>query len=145
MINSRINLIDVSWSAAGDFILEKGDIQDTGKVFGLAFLQEVRARVATTVGEWATIPTLGCYLDQMTGQPNNQETANVLQQSIIYSLTNDRYLSPADFTVTITPISISNLLIRITFLGILTDQPINSKMVLNIVCDLMGQGPWIVR
>ena len=145
MINARIGLVDVSWSAAGDFILEKGDLQDTGKVFGLAFLQEVKARVSTTVGDWATVPNLGCYLDQMSGQPNNQNTANALQAAITYSLTNDNYLAPSDFSINVIPMSISNLLIRITFLGILTNQPINSKMVLNIVYDLTGKGPFIVR
>ncbi len=145
MINNRIDKIDLRWAQSGDLVLLNGDLQDTSKTFGQGFLQEVMTRVNYALGSWKTNPSIGSTLDEFEGQPNNEDTGKRLESSVQSCLTRDGFLSPSDFEVAAVPVGPSQILLRLAFLGILTDQPVDSRIILNIIYDLTGKGPYLVK
>lgn len=144
MINSRIGKVDLKWSYVGDFTIFKGDLEDTSKVFGEAFIQEVRSRISDHIGSWATKPNIGSNIDEFEGLPNTKETGERLKADLSYALTKDGFLSKSDFSLSAVPVSETQILVRLTFLGILTDEPLDSKIIANIIFDLTGKGPHLV-
>jgi hypothetical protein len=145
MINERIEKVDIRWSQVGDFILKSGDIEDSSKNFGEAFIQEVRTRISNAIGTWKTNPIIGSNIDEFEGQPNTPLTGQRLQADATFALTKDGYLNINEFEITPVPIAETQILMRIQFRGILTERLPDSKIILNIIFDLTGKGPFIVN
>jgi len=145
MIELRINLIDMKWSFDGDFLLENGDIADTSSQAGLGFIQEVKDRVTSSFGDWRLLPGRGSDIDEFHGQINNQNTWENIERAITFSLTSDLFLDKQDFAISIAPITESEIAIRIDFNVSLTGAPPDSTIVLKIIYDLTGKGPFIIR
>jgi len=145
MINARIDRVDLKFSQAGDFVIKSGDLEDTSNNFGEAFVQEVRSRIGNAINSWKTNPIIGSNIDEFEGQPNTPNTGQRLKQDATFALTRDGYLDSTDFEVTPVPVSETQILMRIQFRGVLTDRLPDSKIILNIIFDLTGKGPFIVN
>ena len=145
MINDRIDKIDLGWSEIGDLTLRRGDFKDTSDKFGKAFIQEIRSRIGHTAGTWRTNPNIGSNIDEFEGQPNTPLTGDRIRADINFALTKDSFLDISEFEVIPVPVSRSEILVRVQFKGILTEQLPDSTINLNIIFDLTGKGPYIVN
>ena len=145
MIELRLNLIDMKWSSDGDFLVENGDIADTSNKVGLGFVQEAEDRVKSSLEDWKLYPGRGADIDIFHGEINNEDTWENLERAITFALTSDLFLDNQDFSVTIAPIAESEIGIRIDFNTSLTDTVPDSTIVVKIVYDLAGKGPFIIR
>lgn len=145
MINTRIPLVDLKFTQVGDLSIKQGDLEDTSRVPGLAFRQEVRNRISSAIGSWKTAPRIGSNIDTFEGLPNNADTGAKLENDAANALTKDGFLNRNDFHVKAIPVSQIAILLRIQFRGILTDQLPDSTIVFSIIHDLSGRGPFIVN
>jgi hypothetical protein len=145
VIDAKLKLTDLKWSGEGDFIMENGDIADTNNNTGLAFLQEVEERVKSGYRDWKLNELKGAGVDEYEGEINNIETQREIQNSIEYAFTKDGFLDRQDFEVTAAPISVSQVAVRIDFDTSLTDVVPDSTILVKVVYDTQGKGPFIVR
>jgi len=144
-IETRIELVDFEWSLDGDFVVRNGDLADTANSTGRGFIQEVEDRVKSSFGEWKLLSEKGANLEDFEGQVNNEATWKRVEAAIDFSLTKDGFLEQADFTSTAAPVSNIEIAVRIDFNAALTNVIPDSKIVVKVVFDLQGQGPFIVR
>jgi len=144
-IEKRLELIDFEWSGDGDFVIRNGDISDTENSIGMAFTQEIEDRTKSSIEDWKLLPGKGANLEDFEGQINNESTWKKLEAAIDFSFTKDGFLDQSDFVVTAAPVSNTEVAIRIDFNASLTNIIPDSKIVIKVVFDLEGQGPFIVR
>lgn len=144
-IETRIEIVDLEWSLEGDFVIRNGDISDTENSKGRAFIQEVEDRTKSSFEEWKLLPNKGANIEEFSGEINNERTWKAIESSISFSLTKDGFLDQRDFTVTAAPVSNTSVAVRIDFNASLTNLIPDSKIVVKVVYDLQGQGPFIVR
>jgi hypothetical protein len=145
LINERIDIVDFKWVNVGDFAFSSGDVLDTYNSFGEGFIQEVLTRIDSSFGDWKTNRELGSTLSNHEGMSNTEATGRSLEASVQGCLTKDGFLTLSDFTVTSVPVGIHQILLTISFIGILTDKPINSTISLSIIYDLTGKGSYLVK
>jgi len=144
-LESRLELVDFEWSLDGDFVVRNGDLADTVNSLGQGFIQEIEDRVKSSLDYWKLLPEKGANLDDFEGQVNNEKTWKRVEAAIDFSLTKDGFLEQSDFTVTAAPVSNIEIAVRIDFNTALTNVIPDSKIVVKVVFDLQGQGPFIVR
>lgn len=145
MIDSKLKLTDLKWAGVGDFIIENGDIADTLSVSGLAFIQQIEERVKSGYKDWKLNPMEGAGLDEFKGKVNSLQTQREIENSIEFSFTKDLFLDRQDFKVTAAPISHTQVAVRIDFDTSLTDVVPDSTILIKVVYDTDGNGPFIVR
>jgi len=145
MIDLRLDMVDLSWSSSGDFIIENGDLADTFSTEGLGFIQEAEERVKSSAGDWKLLPEKGANIDEYHGEINNLDTWKSIESSITLALTADSFLNKQDFAITIAPITQTEIAIRIDFNASLTAIVPDSTIVIKVVYDLVGKGPFIIR
>lgn len=145
MIEFRLDIVDMRWSSSGDFVVHNGDLADTSDEVGRGFIQEIQDRTMSSFGDWKLLPGKGSDIDEFHGNINNEETWDNLERRLTFAYTNDLFLDKQDFSITIAPITESEVAIRIDFNTALTDIVPDSTIVLKIVYDLSGKGPFIVR
>lgn len=144
-IRKRINIVDMEWSSDGDFVIRNGDLSDTLNFRGMGFIQEVEDRVKSTLEDWKLLPKKGANIEEFYGEQNNKKTWKQIETAISFSLTKDGFLNSQDFSVTVAPLSNTEVAARIDFNISLTDTVPDSKIVVKVVYDLAGQGPFIIR
>jgi len=144
-IERRIDIVDFEWSNDGDFIIRNGDISDTYRSVARGFIQEIEDRVKSSYEEWKLIPNRGANLDEFHGQINNEKTWKAIESTINFALTKDGFLDQQDFMVTAAPVSNTEIAVRIDFNASLTNVIPDSKIVVKVIYDLAGQGPFIIR
>ena len=143
-IESKLLLTDLKWSGEGDFIIENGDLADTSINLGAAFIQEVQERVKSSTGDWGLQTDKGANMDDFIGETINKELQTQIEDAIVFSLTKDLFLDSQDFVVTAAPISTTQLAVRIDFDTSLTNLVPDSTILLKIVYDTSGKGPFII-
>ena len=144
-IERRVGIVDFEWSGDGDWVIRNGDISDTNNSTGRAFIQEVEDRAKSAVDDWKLQPQKGANLEDFEGEVNNERTWKRIEAAIDFSLTKDGFLDQSDFIVTAAPVSNTEVAVRIDFYASLTNIIPDSKIVVKVVFDLKGQGPFIVR
>ncbi len=106
---------DLLWTARGDLaISHNGDIMDTYDDPLRSFVQEIRTRLASDLGEWVQFPTVGATLSDYVGRPNNKMTAESIKTRITSSLTRDGLVNSRDLKVMYAPIAIDRILFRLS-------------------------------
>jgi len=143
MIETKIKIADMKWSSSGDYIIQNGDIADTSRTVGSGFLQEVQDRIKSSVGDWKLVPNRGAGLELFKGRQNDEDLWEDIKTTIGYSLTRDLFLNRQDFQILIIPIDDTGIAIRIDFNLSLTTVAPDSTIIVKIVYDLEGQGPFI--
>ena len=144
-IETRIELVDISWSSEGDFIINNGDLGDTFQNIGKGFIQEIEDRVKSAFKDWKLLPNRGSDLNEFEGQVNNEDTWRDIELSISLALTRDSFLEQQDFVVTTAPLSNTQIGIRIDFNVALTNIVPDSTITVKVIYDLKGLGPFIIR
>lgn len=144
-IEAKLELVDFEWSQDGDFVLRNGDLADTNISVGRAFIQEIEDRVKSSFEDWKLLPDKGANIEDFHGEINNKDTWKQMEAAIAFSITKDGFLDQQNFLVTVAPISNTEAAARIDFNTSLTDLIPDSKIVVKVAYDLLGQGPFIVR
>lgn len=144
-LQNKLPIIDLEWSADGDWVIRNGDLADTKESKGRAFIQEVEDRAKSSTNDWKLLPKRGASIDEFHGDNNNERIWKKIESAISFSLTRDGFLDRQDFIVTAAPLSNTEVVVRIDFDASLTDTIPDSKIVLRIVYDLAGQGPFMIR
>jgi len=145
MLSNPIGNVDVKWSKIGDFMIKNGTLEDTENNPGLSFQQEVTARIMSSKSDWTLVQDMGANLEDFEGEINNSSTGKRIAAAITKSLVFDEFLGPSDFMVEVIPVSESSVLIKVKFSTLLTNQVLDSKIIMNFVYDLNGKGPFFVR
>jgi len=109
----RVN--DLKWTWSGDLVLSKdGDLDDTAHHSDLlSLVQEVKTRVRSSLYDWKLQPHLGASLNELIGEPNSKELAEMGKARIIAALTRDDLLATQLIKVQYMPIDRHHLLYRI--------------------------------
>lgn len=144
-IETKLELIDFEWSQDGDFVFRNGDLADTKISTGRAFIQEVEDRAKSAFDEWKLLPNKGANIEDFHGLNNNEVVWKQIESALSFSLTKDGFLEQQDFVATAAPMSNSEVAVRIDFNTSLTDVIPDSKIVVKVAYDLLGQGPFMVR
>lgn len=144
-IENRIDLVDFEWSQDGDWVFRNGDLADTKISIGRGFIQEVEDRAKSAFEDWKLLPNKGANIEDFHGEINNQDTWSRMEAAVSFSLTRDGFLDQQDFLVTAAPVSNTEAAIRIDFNTSLTDVIPDSKIVVKVAYDLLGQGPFMIR
>lgn len=145
MIERRIELTDLKWSNEGDLVVENGDLADTKRAIGLAFIQEVSDRVKSSFADWQLTPSKGADLDEFIGSINSSATQKAVEDAISFSFTKDNFLDRQDFQIAAVPVDNNQIAIRIDFDTSLTDVDADSTIQFKLIYDTSGKGPFIVR
>lgn len=97
--------VDLVWTLNGDLSIgNSGDLADTSGDVLQSLRQEIRTRVRSSLEDWAVYPTLGSNLDEIIGETNSKETAEIGKSRIISSLTRDNFMSEGDIQIKYTPV-----------------------------------------
>jgi len=144
-IETKIDIVDFEWSHDGDFVIRNGDISDTYKSLARGFIQEIEDRIKSSYEEWKLLPNRGANLDEFHGKINNEQTWKEIESTINFALTKDAFLDQQDFMVTAAPVSNTEVAVRIDLNASLTNSVPDSKIVVKVIYDLAGQGPFIIR
>lgn len=97
--------IDLTWTLGGDLALGKdGDLADTTHDVLKSLRQEIRTRVRSSLEDWQMHPTIGADLDEIIGEPNNRDTAEIGKARIVDSLIRDNFMAEGDIQVKFTPV-----------------------------------------
>jgi len=144
-IQTKIELIDFEWSQDGDFVFRNGDLADTKISTGRGFIQEVEDRAKSAFDEWKLLPNKGANIEDFHGLNNDSDVWKQIESALSFSLTKDGFLEQSDFIATAAPMSNSEVAVRIDFNTSLTDVVPDSKIVVKVAYDLLGQGPFMVR
>jgi hypothetical protein len=144
-IETKLELIDFEWSADGDFVFRNGDLGDTKISTGRGFIQEVEDRTKSSFSDWKLLPNKGANIEDFHGENNTEEVWKRVESAVGFSLTKDGFLDQQDFLVTVAPVSNDEIAVRIDFNTSLTDVIPDSKIVVKVTYDLLGQGPFMVR
>lgn len=109
----RVN--DLRWSWNGDLILgQDGDLDDTTQHDELlSLVQEAKTRIRSNLYDWRLHPELGASLNQIIGEANSFELAELGKARIISALTRDGLLTPQLITVQYMPVDRHHLLYRV--------------------------------
>lgn len=98
--------IDFYFSSAGDLALDSsGDIASTEGDMLLSFKQEVFNRIRSEFQDWALHPWIGAGLNEIIGEPNSRETAEVGKEKIINSLTIGAFVVADDVNIKYMPVT----------------------------------------
>lgn len=144
-IESKLDLVDFEWSHDGDLVFRNGDIADTKISTGRGFIQEIEDRVKSSTKDWKLLPNKGADIEDFHGETNNESTWKRIESAISFSLTKDGFLEEQDFKTTAAPMSNTEVAIRIDFNTSLTNVIPDSKIVVKVAYDLLGQGPFMIR
>ena len=144
-IEKRIGIVDFEWSIDGDFVFRNGDLADTKISVGRAFIQQVEDRVKSSARDWKLELSKGANIEDFHGEINNEDTWKKIEAAIAFSLTKDGFLDQQEFLVTAAPLSNTEVAARIDFNTALTNVIPDSKIVVKVAYDLLGQGPFMVR
>ncbi len=144
-LENKIELIDFEWSPDGDFVIRNGDIADTTNSNARAFIQEIEDRMMSALNDWKLLKNKGANLEDFEGLINNERTWAQIESAVSFALTKDAFLDEQDFIPTAAPVSNDEVAIRIDFNTSLTNVIPDSKIVVKVVFDLQGRGPFIVR
>ena len=144
-LSTAINKQDFLWGDIGDLIIENGDIKDSRLDGASGFLDEVKIRVSSSVGDWKLSPEKGASLPFFEGRTNNEKTRSEIITSITESLLAGGFLHARQFNVSVIPISEDEIAIRVDFsreLSILIDEEIDG---IKLVYSLSSNMPLIMR
>lgn len=142
---NNLDRIDFYWAEAGDFIIENGDIKDTRLTLGAGFIDEVERRIKSSVNDWKLDPRFGASINRYQGQINNDQTWRQIQGSIAHALTKDLFVYPDSIEISIAPIDIDEIAIRVDFtkgLDILLGEDLPT---VKVVYNLQTNEPYIMR
>lgn len=126
-------LEDIATTPDGDIIIENGDIK---MVSGIDwFIQEVNKILRSGV-DWYFAPNAGVDLEQFYGRVNSAELGRQIEELVKTKITRQNLNYPADLSVKVVPISISELKLYITL--IFDRQTVSvTKMIYNLQNGLM--------
>ena len=117
---------DLLWTADGDLYLDPdgdGDIYVATEIGDEILSSAIIKRLASTEGDWQTVPSLGANLSDFMGLPNTAETAAYLHSRILNTLTQDLLIRSADITLQIVPIGPHELLVVLLVKAIAASEP----------------------
>jgi len=136
---------DLTFSINGDFSIKNGDLEDTFKYKGLGFIEEVELRIKSSYGDWYFEAEKGANLYLFEGKMINQNTLEQLQEAIKSSLTQDDFLTNADFNVAVKVIDINEVAVKIVFSDNIKKYIDYRIQDVRIIFDLRNGTPRIVR
>jgi len=144
-IDTAISLVDFEWSSDGDFVIRKGDLSDTYDSTGKGFVQECEDRIKSEQFDWKLLPTKGANLIDFFGENNTEKTRKTIEEIIKTSLTEDGFLDSSDVSVYAAPLSSTEIVVRVDIDTQGIEEIPDSEIIIKIVYDLQGQGPFILR
>lgn len=106
------------------FLNEEGDVElgfdgDLKVIYDdEVTVQSVIFRLKTYAGDYELAPLCGASLEDYIGEPNTRLLGREVEERVIHALTYDGFLTTDAFTVRVSPISQTALLILITVSGI---------------------------
>ena len=106
-MNFQKSKVDLLFSTSGDLCLDstKGDLADSKKYAYRALIQQIKARLMSSPGDWKLAGGIGAGLNRFSGKPNNQEIGGLIKDSIIRALTLNSFLKSNEFSVEVFPVS----------------------------------------
>lgn len=106
--------VDFTESYDGDFVIEGGDLGDTGISHALAIFQAIRSVLNNKPGEYPLFPNMGFNPDNYVGDTvNNRETGIALSQSIRQAIINNTSLYTPELDVEAFPLGKHKIAFRI--------------------------------
>jgi len=120
---------DLFWTSRGDLLIDNGDLKDTYDDPLRSFVQEIKTRIESVQGDWRNFSSVGADLDDFVGEPNNQITAESVKTRIISALSRDSFLNTRDLKITYMPVSIEQLLVRVSVQVATTGRNRNSSQL----------------
>jgi len=126
---------DLKWTWNGDLIIDQyGDLADTADNSLRSFIQEIRTRVRSDLGDWRMQPHVGASLSELIGEPNSEETAEAGKVRIISALTKDNFIAATAIRIRYTPVDQNAILynIQIRLPDLTNDEVVNLTLVLDI-------------
>lgn len=105
---------DLRFTPEGDFRLSLGgDLARTGTQRLQGLVQRIHKRVMSSRGDWALEGQVGAGLGEFVGQPNNRETARLVQSRIVSELLQDNLLYGQDLKVQVVPLGPRQILLSV--------------------------------
>jgi len=121
---------DLFWSSRGDcYIGPEGDLMDTEYDPLRSLAQEIRTRAEAEPGDWRIFPNIGAGLNQLVGEPNNSQTADLVKIKLQSSLTRDSFIDNKDIAIRYMPIDRDKLLIRLSIKVMPTAKNASSEVL----------------
>jgi len=112
-MNLTNDSVDLYWTVDGDLFFKDEDAD-----VGLADADQnailegsIMRRLQSNIGDWRDQPEIGCNLSEFMGMPNTAETAALITDRIISSLTADDLVKGSDLNVDVVPIATNKILI----------------------------------
>jgi hypothetical protein len=108
---------DLWLTEEGEPVLENGDFAISLGTDSL--LQNILYRLKTVISDWVLCPECGASLEQLIGEPNSQETADRMEEQVLYALTHDGFLFSDELEIITLPVDKNTILLTVfvTFEG----------------------------
>lgn len=100
--------VDIAVSASGDMVLGANRDFMTTPASGV-LKQDIAFRLRTNPGEFYVHQDVGAGLDELIGEPNTRENAQIGEDKIYYSILNDGFVARQDLYVRGVPLSLESL------------------------------------
>lgn len=136
---------DFKFSQNGDFIVTSGDLEDTSKLKGLGFLEEVEIRVRSSFGDWYFEEEKGANLHLFEGRMITEGLLDSIIEYISNAITADDFLAPIDFTVDARQIDMHEVAVKIVFSDNIKKYIDYRIQDIKVIFDLKNANPRIVR
>lgn len=136
---------DFLFSRNGDFTIKNGDIEDSSKLNGLGFLEEVELRIKSSYGDWYFEVNKGANLHLFEGRIINVSLLESIKESIQTALTYDDFLVTNDFVVLVMQTDINEVAVKIDFSDNIQKYVDYKIQDVRMIFDLKSGTPKIVR